>query len=128
MNEASPDELGEAWRPKMNDRMLADAHNLKKLVREAEALADESMIAFARLKQAMLSARQNPSVNVDAGQRALMRLGQAEAQALSMSTSLLRVHDELSNVARVNMGPDTLPTDVPEASIEDTVSAQAVDA
>lgn len=99
----------------MTDRMLADAKNLKKLVREAEALADESMIAFARLKQAMLAARQNPNVEVDTGQRALMRLGQAESQAMSMSTSLLRVHEELSKVARVTMGPDEgVPTEILE--------------
>lgn len=112
----------------MTDRMLADADNLKKLIREAEALADESMIAFARLKQAMLSARQNPQTTVDAGQRALMRLGQAESQALSMSTSLLRVHDELNKVAKVNLGPDTTPTDLVEATHEETISAQTVDA
>ncbi|MEM1052213.1 MAG: hypothetical protein AAGI28_08980 [Pseudomonadota bacterium] len=101
----------------MTDRMLADAQNLKKLVREAEALADESMIAFARLKQAMLSARQNPHVEVHAGQRALMRLNQAEAQAMSMSTSLLRVHDELSKVARERMaGEENIPTEIPKAS------------
>lgn len=100
----------------MTNRMLADAHNLKKLVREAEALADESMIAFARLRQAMLAARQNPHVNVDTGQRALMRLGQAEAQAMSMSTNLLRVHDELSKVARTTLGPDAgVPTEILEA-------------
>lgn len=102
----------------MNHTIRADAHNLKKLIREAEALADESMLAFARLKQAMLTARQNPDVEVDAGQRALMRLQQAEAQALAMSTSLLRVHDELSRVARTKMGEDTgIPTDIEEASL-----------
>ena len=95
----------------MEDRMISDAHNLKKLIREAEALADESMIAFARLRQAMLSARQNPEVEVHTGQRALMRLNQAESQAMAMSTSLLRVHDELSKVAVERMGehPD-VPT------------------
>ncbi len=103
----------------MTDRIVADAHNLKKLIREAEALADESMLAFARLKQAMLTARQNPGVEVDAGQRALMRLNQAEGQAMAMSTSLLRVHDELSKVAREKMGPDSgVPTDLEEASLE----------
>ncbi len=97
----------------------ADALNLKKLIREAEALADESMMAFARLKQAMIAARQNPNVEVDTGQRALMRLNQAEAQALAMSTSLLRVHDELSKVAREKMaGDENIPTDVKEASLE----------
>lgn len=97
----------------MTDRITADARNLKKLVREAEALADESMIAFARLRQAMLAARQNPGVEVHTGQRALMRLNQAESQAMQMSTSLLRVHDELSKVAREKMGGDTgIPTEM----------------
>ena len=102
----------------MTDTIRTDAYNLKKLIREAEALADESMLAFARLKQAMLTARQNPDVEVDTGQRALMRLNQAEAQALAMSTSLLRVHDELSKVARIKMADDDgVPTDVPAASM-----------
>ena len=104
----------------MTDTIRADAYNLKKLIREAEALADESMLAFAKLKQAMLTARQNPEVEVDAGQRALMRLNQAESQALAMSTSLLRVHDELSKVARERMAEDeAIPTELAQlASIE----------
>lgn len=102
----------------MTDTVRADALKLKKLIREAEALADEQMIAFSRLKQAMLSARQNPGIEVDTGQRALMRLAQAETHALSMSTNLLRVHDELSKVARERMGNDGFPTDVQEASID----------
>ena len=101
----------------MTDRIKSDAQNLKKLMREAEALADESMIAFARLKQAMLAARQNPGVEVHTGQRALMRLNQAEAQAMAMSTNLLRVHDELSGIARETMGPDVVPTEIPEQAI-----------
>lgn len=100
----------------MTDRIRTDALKLKKLVREAEALADESMIACARLRQAMLAARQNPAVEVTTGQRALLRLAQAESQALAMSTNLLRVHDELSKVAREMMGDDNIPTEVlPEA-------------
>lgn len=103
----------------MSDRILADAHNIKKLVREAEAIADESMIALARLKQAMLAARQNPEVEVVEGQRALLRLNQAESQALSVSTNLLRVHDELSNISREKMdGHEGRPdTEIPEAEL-----------
>jgi hypothetical protein len=98
----------------MNNRMQSDAHNLRKLVREAEALADEAIIAMARLKQAMLTARQNPEVEIATGQRALMRLTEAESQALTMSTSLLRVHDELSKIARVHAGGDIgSPTVIP---------------
>lgn len=91
----------------MNERILADAHQLKKLIREAEAIADESIIAMARLKQAMLAARQNPEVEVHTGQRALMRLTEAESQAMAMSTNLLRVHHELSKVAHVQAGGET---------------------
>lgn len=102
----------------MTDTIRTDALNLKKLIREAEALSDESMIAFARLKQAMLAARQNPDIEVDTGQRALMRLNQAEAHAISMSTSLLRVHDELSKVAREKMGDDRgVPTELDPAAL-----------
>lgn len=102
----------------MNDRMHDDALNLKKLIREAEALADESMIAFARLKQAMLAARQNPAVEVDTGQRALMRLNQAEEQAMAMSNNLLRVHDELSKVAREKMAGDVgIPTIIEDSAV-----------
>lgn len=110
----------------MTDRIFTDAQNLKKLIREAEALADESMIAFARLRQAMLAARQNPSVEVDTGQRALMRLNQAEGQAMAMSTSLLRVHDELSKVAREQMGSDSQPTEIPPDSIDMMVQPKEV--
>ena len=101
----------------MTDRIRSDAQNLKKLIREAEALADESMIAFARLKQAMLAARQNPSVEVVTGQRALMRLNEAESQAMAMSTNLLRVHDELSKIAIETMGGESDTTNVPAQAV-----------
>ncbi len=103
----------------MDNRIVADAHNLKKLVREAEALADEAIIAMARLKQAMLTARQNPLVEVHTGQRALLRLTQAESQALAMSTNLLRVHDELSKIAQVHASGDPgIPTKIPPSDVE----------
>jgi len=102
----------------MEHRILADAYNLKKLIREAEALADEAIIAMARLKQAMLAARQNPAVEVHTGQRALVRLTEAESQALAMSSNLLRVHDELSKVARVHAGVDDgVPTTIPPSDL-----------
>ncbi len=90
----------------MTYNLTMDASNIRKLIREAEALSDEAMAACAKLKQAMLVARQNPDVPIDAGQRAIMRLCQAEQQAMSMSTSLLRVHCELSKVAREHAGVD----------------------
>ncbi|PKP94784.1 MAG: hypothetical protein CVT75_03940 [Alphaproteobacteria bacterium HGW-Alphaproteobacteria-14] len=107
----------------MNERILSDAHQLKKLVREAEAIADESIIAMARLKQAMLAARQNPEVEVHTGQRALLRLTEAESQAMAMSTSLLRVHAELSKVAQVHAGGETgTETIIPAEAMMATVA------
>jgi hypothetical protein len=109
----------------MTDRILADAHQLKKLIREAEAIADESIIAMARLKQAMLAARQNPEVEVHTGQRALLRLTEAESQAMAMSTNLLRVHDELSKVARVHAAGDNgMPTIIQEDAIAQNTAHQ----
>ncbi|MCL4673064.1 MAG: hypothetical protein KJZ64_09045 [Sphingomonadaceae bacterium] len=88
----------------MTDKFSDDAQAIRKLIREAEAVSDEAMIAMSRLKQAMLVARQNPDVPVDIGQRAIMRLAQAEAQAVSMSSNLFRVHGELTEVAKVVAG------------------------
>lgn len=109
----------------MTDRIITDARNLRKLIREAEALADESIIAMARLKQAMLAARQNPAVEVHTGQRALMRLTEAESQALSMSTNLLRVHDELSKLAHIYAAGDMGEKTVIPAEAVTTPSARA---
>lgn len=103
----------------MTNNLNLDASNIRKLIREAEALSDEAMVACAKLKQAMLVARQNPAVPIDAGQRAIMRLCQAEQQALSMSTSLLRVHSELSKVAREHAGVDEgVLTDITGSAIQ----------
>lgn len=85
----------------MSDKIRADARHIRKLIREAEAVSDETMIACSRLRQAVIRARQNPEVPVDAAQAALLRLAQAEQHALSLSTGLLRVHDELNKVNRI---------------------------
>lgn len=105
--------------------MREDALAIRKLIREAEAVSDEVMIACARLKQAMVRARQNPEVAVDAGQRALMRLNQAESQALALSTSLLRVHDELSKIGRETLGGDENTNVSASAIAEDAPALQA---
>jgi hypothetical protein len=71
----------------------------------------------------MLAARQNPEVEVHTGQRALMRLTEAESQAMAMSTNLLRVHDELSKVARVHAGIDNgTPTVIPNEAVSSSAS------
>lgn len=91
----------------MSDAIKDDFHTIKKLIREVEAISDEALMACSKLKLAMVKARQNPEVSLDAGQRAIMRLTHAETQAIGMSNNLMRVHDELSKVARVYAAEDT---------------------
>jgi len=100
----------------MSEIIRQDAAAIRKLMREAEAVSDEVMIACARLKSAMVGARQNPDIPVDAGQRALVRLTQAESQAMALSTNLLRVHDELSKLSVETMGGEE-PTNVSASAI-----------
>lgn len=102
----------------MTPAMYSDALQIKKLVREAEALSDEAMLACAKLKQAMLMARQNPNIPVDTGQRAILRLTQAEQQAMTMSTSLLRVHSELSKVAKVHADRENVITELEPSALQ----------
>ncbi len=108
----------------MSPTIREDALAIRKLIREAEAVSDEVMIACARLKQAMIRARQNPEIEVDAGQRALLRLNQAESQALALSTSLLRVHHELSVIGRETMGGDENTDIAPSAIAEEAPALQ----
>lgn len=111
----------------MSTQIRSDALAIRKLIREAEAVSDEAMVACARLKQAMISARQNPDIEVHYGQKALLRLTQAESQALALSTNLLRVHDELSKIGREFMGgdQDTDTKIAPSAIAEEPTFAEA---
>ena len=103
----------------MPDSISDDFHTIRKLIREVEALSDEALMACAKLKLAMVKARQNPEVSLEAGQRAILRLTQAESQAVGMSTSLLRVHSELSKVAREYAASgDDDPTSIPERATQ----------
>lgn len=117
-----PTEQGRRATPEglpMSDKIKADARYIRKLIREAESVTDEAMIACARLRQAMVHARQNPEVPIDAGQKALLRLSQAEQHALSLSTGLLRVHDELNRVNVVVAGDEEKTDLAPMATLEE---------
>lgn len=80
-------------------KLAQDGHELKTLIRNAEALGDEYMAALAALKAKILAARSHPDVVPHEGQAALARLGQAERQAFASSTDLFRVHNALSDIA-----------------------------
>jgi hypothetical protein len=104
----------------MFDRVNQDAWKIRKLMREAEALNDEMLIALSALKAEMLKARQNPQVAIRAGQEALLHLTEAEQLITRAGSQLFRTHGALSNAARVTAGLDeNIPT-------EFTGSAQTV--
>ena len=90
----------------MVDRVNQDAWKIRKLMREAEALGDEMMIALAALKAEMLKARQNPDVVVHTGQEALLHLTEAEQLVTRASSQLFRTHFALNKVATVTAGVD----------------------
>lgn len=95
----------------MSDRLNQDAWGIRKLMREAEGLTDEAIVACARLKQAMINARGNPEVRVGVGHAAVLRLTQAEQNFVAAYGNLLRVHSELNHVAIETAGiDDGVPT------------------
>lgn len=110
----------------MNTATVADAKEIKSLIRNAEALGDEFIAALAALKIKMLNSRAHPHVVPHEGQAALAKLAHAERQALASSSSLFRVHNELSDIAiRMDMEHPTPPaalTGIPEFD-DDTLMA-----
>jgi len=87
-------------------------------MREAEAVADETILACAKLKQAMTVARSNPEVGVGSGQAALLKLTRAERNFAAAHTDLLRVHAELSHIASETAALDEdIPTEIKGADM-----------
>jgi hypothetical protein len=102
----------------MSDRLNQDGWNIRKLMRETEAAADETLVACAKLKQAMIVARSNPEVGVGSGQVALLKLTRAEQNFATAYTDLLRVHAELSGIARETAAMDEdIPTEIKGAEM-----------
>ena len=90
----------------MFDRVNQDAWKIRKLMREAEALNDEMLVALAALKSEMLKARRNPEVEVHTGQEAVLHLTEAEQMITRAGNQLFRTHRALSKVARETAGVD----------------------
>jgi len=97
----------------MPNRVSSEARNIRKLVREAEAVTDEAILAYAKLKQSMIAARTNPDIQVGTGQAALLRLVGAEQKITAASSELFRVHAALNTVATTTAGvDDDIPTEM----------------
>ena len=78
----------------------AAAARIRTQLRDAEAKFDEALLASANLMATMVLARANPEVEVHTGQKALLRLAQAQRSMLNGSSNLFRVHDELVVIGR----------------------------
>lgn len=94
------------------DRITTEARQIRKFMREAEGVTDETLIALAKLKTAMVTARRSPGVHVSAGQKALLALNRAENSITSAYSDLLRVHSQLSDLAlEVGILDEDIPTE-----------------
>lgn len=100
------------------DRKHTDARTIRKLMREAEGVTDETIAAVSKLKQAMVTARRGPGVHPGTGHKALTFLTQAEKDLNMVYGNLLRVHSELSDVAvEVGISDDGTKTDFTPAGV-----------
>lgn len=96
----------------MMTRKIEDACTIRKLMREAEGVTDETIAAISKLKLAMVTARRGPGIHPGTGHTALMFLSKAENDLQTVYGNLLRVHSQLSDVAvEHGMSDEIIPTD-----------------
>ncbi len=69
-------------------------------LRETEAKFDEALLASSKLMATMILARQIPEVEVNTGQKALIRLVRAQQHIVDGTSNMFRVHDEMLVVNR----------------------------
>jgi hypothetical protein len=84
----------------MTSNLGNDPIEVRNELRKTEAAFDEALIQSSRLMQRVVQARQNPALNPNAGQSAIIRLSRAQQQVIDGSSDVFRVHAELSKVAR----------------------------
>jgi hypothetical protein len=76
------------------------AARLGREVPEAEARIDEALLALSNLMSTMVRARRDTASGAATGQTALARLAKAQMALIDAGSDVLRVHGELSRVAR----------------------------
>jgi hypothetical protein len=80
--------------------MHTAAVRIRRELRDAEAKSDAALLAKARLLETMLLARQSADVEINTGQRAIIRLSHAIQSQVNVATDLFRVHDEMVKIGR----------------------------
>ncbi len=69
-------------------------------LKNAEAKADEAILAAASLMRTLVEARAASDVVGHTGQEALIRLARAQTALIDGSTDIFRVHDHMSKIGR----------------------------
>ncbi len=87
----------------MTMNVYVAAARIRNQLRDTEAKLDAALNASARLMTTMVEARTIPEVEVHTGQKALLRLAEAQRYLLNGSNSLFRVHDELVKIGQEMM-------------------------
>jgi hypothetical protein len=72
----------------------------------AEQMIDEMALALTRLSVTLLEARLETGAKAAVGHSAMMRLTKAQTSATALKGDVLRVHGELLEIAREQMGGD----------------------
>jgi len=93
------------------DRSTATVRIARQL-KEAEQRTDEALLAMSELMSTLILARASTEVVPHTGQRALLRLAQAQRSIIEGSSDLFRVHDTMSSIGRelgVLDEPDSTP-------------------
>ena len=69
-------------------------------LKDAEAKADEAILAASSLMTTLVQARTATGVVGHTGQEALIRLARAQVSLIEGSTDIFRVHDHMSKIGR----------------------------
>ena len=69
-------------------------------LRAVEDAANDAIAKAAALMSTLASARADTGVVVHTGQKALIRLAEAQKDFVSASSNIFRVHDEMSGIGR----------------------------
>lgn len=69
-------------------------------LKNAEAKADEALLAASALMKTLVEARTATGVVPHTGQEALIRLARAQVSLIEGSTDIFRVHDHMSRIGR----------------------------
>ena len=84
----------------MSLTIAAAAARIRRQLRDAESKADAALQASSSLMATMIDARSIDGVEVNVGQKAIIRLAKAQQAFVDGTSDLFRVHDEMVRIGR----------------------------